>query len=171
MKEKVVERILGETKETFLEGVDSSIHEKILLAYKNYLMETYANILREDDNLEQVIRIWSHMEKRKWVGKNTSYKLSMIIKDDNLDKLREISGIGYKLAQKKMGFVLSDTQYTPELSKEQMNAYIEEMQNLFEHVEPFNINIARNYLSEGILDFQFAMNLSEDKSLRTCRMK
>ena len=52
-----------------------------------------------------------------------------------------------------------------------MNAYIEEMQNLFEHVEPFNINIARNYLSEGILDFQFAMNLSEDMSLRTGRMK
>lgn len=171
MKEKVVERILGETKEIFLEGVDPSIHEKMLLAYKNYLMETYANILREDDNLEQVIRIWSHMEKRKWVGKNTSYKLSMIIKDENLDKLRRISGIGYNLAQKKMGFVLSDTQYTPELSKEQMNAYIEEMQNLFEHVEPFNINIARNYLSEGILDFQFAMNLTEDMSLRTGRMK
>ncbi len=171
MIEKIINGIMDNSKEAFLEDVDPSIHEKMLIAYKHYLMETYASTIDPKDNPDQIIRIYSKMEIKKWKGQSLTQKLSRIIKDDNLEKLMEVSEIGYKLAQRKMGFLLSETEHNPDISEEEAQAYIGEMKQLAEQVRPFNIYIAQEALSEGILDFQFAANLTEDKSIRTARLK
>lgn len=170
MNEQLIEGILKNVKETFLDGVDETIQEKMLIAYKKYLMDTYASTIDEKDDIEQIIRIYTKMEIKKWQGKNTTQKLAAIMPDENLDKLKEISNIGYRKAQRKVGFMISEQDYFPDIKEEEVNEYIKQMKELAEQVRPYNINIAQTYLSEGIADFQFAANLTNDRSLRIGRM-
>lgn len=171
MKEKIIEEILSNAKDTFLEGIDPEIHEKMLIAYKHYLLEEYGGIIDSKDDKEQLVRICTKLEKQKWPGQSMSQKMARIIKDENLDKIREISGIAYKKAQRKIGFLLSGDEYIPDISAEQVNEYIKQLEELLDKVKPFNIYVAQTAVSEGILDFQYAANLTEDKSLRVGRIK
>lgn len=171
MNEQLITGIYNNCINKVLEGVNEAVHEKLSIAYKKYLVDEYADTLDPDDDVNMIINIYTKMELKKWEGKTLQNKLSTMINDYNLEQLGKISEIGFKHAQRKLGAILLGEEYQPDLTEEQVNNYISQMKELYEKVEPYNLNIANTYLSEGVLDFNYAINKTDDVSLRINRMR
>lgn len=171
MDKKLIDGIYKNTIACLLDGVNLENQQELIIAYKTYLFDMYASTLEPQDDINQVINIYSMMENKKWKNKTLEQKLSQIIRDKNLEKLREISNVGYKHAQRKLGCILSNIEYIPQITEEDIKKYIMEMQKLRKDVQKYNDLLADMYLSEGTLDFEYAMNLTENLSMRIGRMK
>ena len=171
MNEQLINGIYSNMINTVLEGVDEPSKQQLSVAYKQYLFDNYADTLEPDDILSQVIEIYTRMEKKKWEKVPAEEKQRRIMIDTNFRKLVEISEIGFKHAQRKLGFILSGQEYTPDITREQIISYIKQMKELASQVLPYNAREANMYLGEGILDFNYSGNLNENMSLRTGRIK
>ena len=171
MNEQLINGIYNNCLSLVLMNTDESLHEKLSVAYKKYLVYNYADTLEPDEDINLAISIYTKMEQRKWVDQTLQDKLSILIDDENLDKLRKISGIGQKHAERKLASIMTGHEYTPDLTQEQVEGYIHQMEELHDKVRPYNLNQADMYLSEGILDFNFSMNKDERMSFRLSRLK
>ena len=171
MNELLINGIYKNMIKTIIEGINDSDVKSIMVAYKNYLYENYADTLDNSDDIKQIIVIYSNIERKKWQKKSEREKKSILLKDENLIKLQEISDIAYKHASRKIGCIISGMEYIPSISEEQIISYTNEMKRLFELVKDFNKTTARMYLSEGIIDFEYSLNKTENMSLRTARLK
>ncbi len=170
MNEVLINSIYNNCIKDFLIGIDTN-QDELSIAYKKYLLEVYGDTLEANDDINVVITIYTNIERKKWKNKTLNEKLSIVINDDSLNKLRELSGIAQKHAERKLGFMLSGTNYTPSISEEDVKKYIQDMKEYHSKVLPQNINVANIYLSEGILDFEYAINLTENLSLRVSHLK
>ncbi len=170
MNELLINGIYNNCLETFLTGIDSN-REELSVAYKKYLVEMYAETIDETDDINQTIAIFSSIEKKRWSSKSVNEKISMVVNDDALNRLREISSIAQKHAERKLGHLLHGSNYIPTLSEEEKDRYVKEMVELSSKVLPQNQNIATMLLSEGSIDFDYATNLTDDMSLRVSHLK
>ena len=171
MNEQLINSIYNNMISVVLEGINEELKQQLSVSYKQYLFDNYADTLDPDDDINQVIDIYTKMERKKWQDKTPEEKMRIIMRDEQLEKLREISNIGYKHAQRKLGYIISGQEYTPDLTREQIISYIKEMQKLASSVQPYNIREAQMYLGEGSMDFNYSGNLTENMSLRIGRMK
>lgn len=171
MNERLINVIYNNVIKTVIEGIQENDINSIMVSYKTYLFENYADTLDDSDDVNQIITIYSNIERKKWQKKSEVEKKSILLKDENLTKLQEISNIAYKHASRKIGCIISGIEYIPSISEEQIITYIEEMEKLFELVKDFNKSTAKMYLSEGIIDFEYSLNKTENMSFRTSRLK
>ncbi len=171
MNEKLINGIFNNIIGFVLDGIKEEDKELVSVSYKEYLFENYADTLDADDDVNEIIAIYSNIEYKKWQKKDELSKKKILLKDQSLSKLREISNIAYKHASRKLGNVLTENEYIPALSEEQVAAYVSEMHKLYESVKDFNKPTAQMYLSEGITDFEYVLNKTENMSLRTARLK
>lgn len=171
MNEILINGIYNNMIKIVLEGINENDIKSLMISYKNYLYENYADTLADSDDVKQIITIYSNIEAKKWQKKSEREKKSILLKDESFLKLQEISNIAYKHASKKIGCILSGIEYIPSITEEQIIAYTNEMTRLFELVKDFNKSTARMYLSEGIIDFEYSLNKTENMSLRTARLK
>jgi len=169
MLDKLVDGIYNNCIETIISKLDS-YQEQARIEYRNYLYRAY-KLVQINNNLEIMIDICSDMELGKWNRATSDSILSGIIEDQNLNNIMQISSIAYKHAQRKMVAVLNNQEYIPELTEEQVKRYIEEMEKYKEQVYPFNTTRAEMFLSEGILDLKYSVNLIEETSLRVGRLR
>lgn len=142
-----------------LADVPIELHGKLTDAYKTYLVKTYSNV--STDAASMIISC----EKEEWGRKTQEQKLSMLLDDPALTELKRISGIGYKAALATLNGE------EPGFDQEEAEGYIEQMEGLVSKVRDFNTNLARQYLSEGSIDFQYAVGKTEYTSLRIGRIK
>lgn len=171
MTEQLINGIYNNCINTVLENIDESLREKISLEYKKHLLNDYEDILEPDDDINMMISICTQMEIKRWQKKTADEKLSILFEDKFFNKLIEISNIGFKHAQRKIGYLISNKEYNPDISQEQADDYINKMNDLFEQVQPYNKDEATIYLSEGTLDFGYASNMTDNMSLRAARMR
>ena len=154
----LVDYLYNETIDTFLENVDNiNIKEN----YKEYLSKVYSKYnfeeLKKLNKLESVV----NLEKNKWKNKFLNYKKSMVIKDDNFDKLLEFSNTFYQLALNKLK--------TGENINIDVGFYQKHIDFYFQNILDFNKQSAQTIYSETILDLNYAAGNSEFMSLRIGR--
>ena len=170
MLDKLVEGIYNNIINILLSKVDS-YQEELKIDYKKYLYTKYALVTGEPEELEELIIVCSEMELNKWKTSDKNTILTAIIEDTNFEQLTYLSQAAYKHAQRKIVASMTGQPYTPELSEEQVKSYIEQMELYKEKVLPFNASRAEIYLSEGIMDLNYSINLTEHTSLRVARMR
>ena len=170
MNERLINGIYNNSINSVLKDIEETEKEILMASYKRYLVDSYADTLDEDDNIEQVIALYSVMEIKKWNKKSPDEKKSLLIQDENYKKLYELSNIGYKHANRKILLLQTHQEYIPSINEEQARKYIQEMEELYEGVKDYNKKMAGIYLSEGTMDFLYATQLTDNMSLRIGRM-
>ncbi len=133
----------------------------IIDGYKRYLEINY----RDSVNLENISlskQVILKMEHIKWDKSDKKEKQVSLIFDENLRELGKISA----LAQDYANYKLMGKEDLIDLTVEEMNHKIELMEKYRDLVKPFNKEIANSYFSEAVVDFQYALGLSNNTSFR-----
>lgn len=163
--------IYNGTIKTLISDFSEKEIPEVLQSYQLYIIENYSNVLEPTDNVEKVAKLFIEIENKKWKNKTKEEKQILIMKDPALENLRYLSGIAQKYAQNRLGNELSSGTFIAELSEEQAQNYIKNLEEYTSQVKPYNSLIAQTYLSEGIIDFLYASKLSDNMSLRVGRLK
>lgn len=158
LKEKLIPFII--------ENINEQYKREFIECYSEYLKDKYSDEFYDYISLEKII----DFEKRLWDGKSESYKLSTIVKDEFMDKLAYLSEVGLKYAMKKLNTLRMNQVYESEITEEDAQKNIAMMQQYYENVKPFNRNLAQTYLSEGAIDYSYAVGLTDQMSLRVGRL-
>lgn len=158
--------IYENSKEILLKGFDDSKEqEEILYFYKEYLDKLYSSNVKNIDEYEKLKDRFLKLEISKWSSIPKGVKQGLLIRDEFLNRLGYLSDLGLKYAISKLKGESID------LTEEQAKKYISDMKLLVDKVRDFNSDLAKTYLSEGILDFMYASGLTNNKSLRVGRMR
>ncbi len=172
MNEQLINEIYNNVIKLIIRDITNEEEKNtMMVSYKEYLYDNYADTLDEGDNLEEVIALYSTIEIKKWVKKDIKEKQSLLLKDENFKRIQELSNIAYKHATRKIGCLISGQEYYTSLTESQITEYINEMNSLFEMVKECNKPTAKLYVSEGIQDLLYSGQLSNDMSLRVARLK
>ncbi len=153
-----IERILGENFAEYKEK------------YENYLAEKYTsmlnNLLKPENAVQnaQIIQVIIKKEKLYWGDFGQTQLFAMLEEDSAFKKLEELSYIAFSAAKKKMfsGIFMSEQAYA------QMTADIE---RCYTDVKRFNVDAAKEFRSEAILDLEYAFGETTVMSLRLARLK
>ena len=157
--------------ELILKDFDENDQSEIKKEYLDYLTLHYSRLVNEEYNSSDIIDVIDNMEKDLWLKKKKIEKQRILLKDEKLDKMGEISNIGYENALKKLECLKNNIEYKNNLNKVEVELYIDNLTKLSNEVRDFNKEIADRYLSEGILDLLFAANMSENTSFRIGNIK
>ena len=159
----VIDRVYSEMIDLVLSGFEQSEEDQIKKLYSEYLKNKYSEFIQNDSDLEKTTKAMFIMEKSLWTNKSKEYKLSILIKDDFLDQLYDLSNIAYKLAiERKTSSKLT-------ISTEKAKQQIDKMNEISKKVQPFNNEIGYSYLLEGVEDYNYACGNSDEHSLRVGR--
>ena len=145
--------------------------EIIAREYRNYLYNAYELVAKKGGNLKQLITICSELENSKWQNASEQAILTEVVNDINMRQLMYMSNIAMEYAEKKNACLKNGQNYQPEITAVQAQEYIAQMKTLRAQVLPFNSVKANILLSEGIMDLQYAANITEDTSLRRGRIR
>lgn len=169
MNEKLINDIYDNVKNILLNGIPLEYQNDVLLGYKKNLLEVYSKI-DVNSNYELAKEALIEIEVSKWKDTTAAIRLSEFVMDKAMDDIRYISNNGFKYAQARINQSENDNVLpaTIEINKcEEAKLMLEK---LLTQVKGFNEELARYYVSEGILDFEFASGMTNDMSLRIGRI-
>lgn len=118
--------------------------------------------------LKQIV-IESEIEK--WNSKSVVERQALLVKDEYMEKLVYLSNIGLKNATIRLGNEIKNTNFPVSISKEEADKNIGLMKEYAQMVKPYNKAEAAMILSEGELDYMYAVGLTNYTSLRIGRMR
>lgn len=155
---ELINNIYEEMISTILQGFNDSEFGEVTASYREYLIKNYGNKQGDIDKLKAAIL---SIERDKWKDKDKKNKQMNLFNDVYLERLGYLSNLALKLAKGRF-YGNEDNA----ISTDEVLEYIKLMKEYASLVREFNRGIADVYLSEGILDFQYAIGLSNNMSLR-----
>lgn len=171
--EYLIKKVFDNVAIMIIGNVDNNYRDELLNAYKNYLIECYSEYDFDEKNIEKYINAITELEISKWKDEKQNAKLVLLLKDDILEEIRKISNIGYNYAINKLHGTSLDNGENPLeiLDKTTVDENIVLLRNLLPKVREFNKGLAANLVSEGILDYEYALGNSINTSLRVGRTR
>lgn len=171
-KKILVEELFNKLSSVIIENVEEVYHEELLSEYKNYLREYFSKYQDDSDKIESYIKTFTKIEMLNWSNMNQDGKLSLLLKDRALEKIREISSKGFQYAKDKFNQMLSDDVIKEEceLDKQEIEQNIQLLEELLPKVREFNKGLAANLVSEGVLDYNYLLGNTNITSLRLGRL-
>ena len=169
--EKEYVNLINELATNFEKSIpdDEKEKNKLIESFKNYLkfgVNSLKNSKLEfiSKDFESICETIKQMAERL-CDKDIMLVKQKLLEDANFDKIREISGKVFELAIKKMNKEKINESF--DLSSQR-----EEMEKLLEKVEPYNQKIARELVSETLVDMEFLETGNMDVlSLRLYQLK
>lgn len=165
LKEKMLPIILKECNEAEKLELEASYNQYLEVVYSD--LNTYEGQITEDE-LKQIV-IESEIEK--WNSKSVVERQALLVKDEFMEKLVYLSNIGLKNATIRLGNEIKNTNFPVSISKEEADKNISLMKEYAQMVKPYNKAEASMILSEGKLDYMYAVGLTSYTSLRIGRMR
>lgn len=159
MKTTFINQLYNETIKQVLKGVPYLYQREVKINYKNNLIEKYEDLTIDKSNVNEKLNKFIQFELSYWNNLSIDMKLSHFVKDKAYEEIIFISILGLQLAQKKQDENIA-------FDQKMATAYVERMNELLRIVKYFNKESAKMYFFEGILDFQYASGLTEEKSIR-----
>jgi len=163
--QKMINQLFSTTLDQLLSDIPSEFKAEMQSAYSQHLIKRYGEVTLPDANkTDDYVTTLVNRELREWGSSSPEMKMSAFLKDEFLDKIGAIAEQGFSYASKKL---IDQTTISPETAKQN----IEMLKQYLPQVRSFNVLLAQSYVSEGILDFQYAAGLTENISLRLGRSK
>lgn len=140
--------------------------EKMLALYKEYLTNKYESQLTDiiksesEEMVNAVIETFIEDELRIWAGLSETEMMSILEHDSAYEHLSFLSDIAYEQAKecwKKHKYYNNDEEYMLRL---------EEISECLDNIKPYNLEAAKELLSETILDIDYIFGKTENTSLR-----
>lgn len=159
--DKFINTIYEKTKDIVLKDIKDEDKNEIANGYLNYLYELYSKKTIAYEKYDRFLNIVLDTEIRKWQGISSERKMQYLMHDNSLDVIYSISGKAYELAKEKYEKSLEYTVNKEEIEKD-INTLINELKN----VREFNKDIAKKFVSESIVDFEYASGNNKIISFR-----
>lgn len=165
MVEKYIAEICERTYSLILSGLTNK-NEETLSQYRNYLTNKYESLLVDIINSESAEMVRAAVnasiedELRVWEGLSESEMLSILEHDAAYEHLSFLSNIAFEQAKEcceKRKYYNNDEEYKVRL---------EEISACLDEIKPYNLDSAKELLSETILDIDYIFGKSENTSLR-----
>ncbi len=170
MNEEVIKKIYDKTKDVVINFVDEELQFLLENAYYEYLVENYGNFDLQEKNIDDVVKIFADLEISKWSNMSIDNRKSELLKDEAFENLRYISNVALKYAEQKVNSRdINGENMQNTLDEETANKYIEALNTYLPQVQDFNKQIADYFVSEGIMDLEFACGRTNYMSLRIGR--
>ena len=100
-----------------------------------------------------------------------NYTIQSGLSDEVLDDIKFISSLAFKLAEQKVNSRdVNGENMQNTLDEGTANKYIEALNTYLSQVQDFNKQVAEYFVSEGIVDLQFASGITSNMSLRIGRI-
>lgn len=165
MIEEFINEICEQTYSLIQSGLTDA-NEETLSNYRNYLTNKYKNILADivnsesEEMIKNVVRTFIEDEFRIWTGLSESEILSVLEPDPAYEQLSFLSNIAFEQAKEcyeKRKYYNNDEEYKLRL---------EEISTCLDEIKPYNLDSAKELLSETLLDIDYIFGKSENISLR-----
>ena len=147
--ESLINKLVEEFKETIPEGYENltSLFKKNLYDYINFSRNNSYEFLSKKENIIRGLNVFAS----KLISADIETKKRELEEDENFNKIRDISLEGYDAAlnilNKKKVEKVTD-----------INQKITKMKKLLNCVKDYNKNVAKELVSEGILDWNYLKN-------------
>ena len=156
--------VFDHSKDEVLKDFSKDELDEISSGYKNYLRFHYEDTINEED-LDKAKIIFTKVEINNFKGVSKQKKQSLFLRDLALEELKYFSDYSRIYADERR---INDRIV---ITEKQANNFIEQVEELANHVKEFNKGIASKILSESIADFMYASGMSDNMSFRTARKK
>lgn len=163
----LIKNIYDKISVLIIRNVNEKFHNELLKSYLDYLIECYSKYEFEENNIDLYLNAFIELEISKWEDLSEEEKLILLLKDESLEKIRELSGRGYDYAINK----ITNSESNGNLDINTANTYIKNLEELLPLVREHNAALAANLVSEGILDYLFASTDTNNTSLRIGRLR
>lgn len=165
MNNELIKRIYDSIINYVLSDIEEENKSEISDEYMKYLSRSYSNLNISEENFDKICDAFIKRETNRWKNRPENYKKSQLLKDENLNRIREISLTALDYAKKRL------FDHTIQLEEVEAKGLIEQMEKCIKLVKPFNMNLAKTYISEGTIDLLYASGKTEYTSLRIGRMR
>lgn len=155
--------------DTVIKGIPNELVNEVKDGYKEYLKKTYFDVYEDGDDISKLITVFSKVEHDTWIEEEPIVKENMLLKDVNLNKLRDLSAQVDKLAKKRLGDENYQNINTPNLSDTEIKDLENQMAYYAKNVRDFNKGVAESILSESVMDLNFGLNKTDNTSFRNRR--
>ena len=161
---EVINKVFDKMVVTICSGIDENDCPTIKEEYKNLLHRRYSDsdVMLKINDYDRLFKIIYSIEYKEWVNHSPNIKKGLLIQDEALNQIMDISNTGFNLALKKFNDNTLE-------SVKNVNEEIEKMNKLYDQVRDENKWNAEKYISEGTVDFLYASGQSEAMSLRMGR--
>ena len=156
MLKEAIKEIYLNVINVILNDIDEKYKEEVSNNYLEYLYSMYSDKEINEQNYSKIVEILSKIEYEKWKRRDRKSKLYHLKKDKSFDVINDISKKAYSLAS--MHFEGK----TIDVSKEEIDKNINILVNQLNSVEDFNKEEAERLVSEGILDFGYAIGKNDN---------
>lgn len=163
-KDNFISNIYNEMINTILKEIEEVYIIATKEGYRKLLLNRYSTIDINETNYDKLYQTFINLEHKEWDNLSAELKLNILVDDEHLNQMIEISGKAYQCAKTRLNNM-------GVISEKTANYYIEKMKNISEQVSDYNKELAKNYLSETILDLLYATGKTENSSLRISHIK
>ena len=149
MNQQFIKDVFNGTYRELLNDIPEEYQQELLQRYLNYLQEYYQDIPFPNDGYQKFLE--DEIESQKFISLNmpTLSKLSLFLKDEGYQELKELSNLGLEKARERL-------QENKSITYQEKDEKIAVMENAYHRVRPFNLLSAEQELSEGTLDYEYA---------------
>ena len=162
--EKLIKELYNSNIGLILDGTKLDEQEELKKSYLKYLKESYIEALANVLDTEKAIIVLNNVEKSKWQNEDKESKQSLLIRDEELDKIKDICVIADEYASKRRQLDNNEIKYDPLITKDEVDLKIKQMINLSKNVRNFNKDYASFLIEKGTLNFMYAANLIDNNS-------
>ena len=166
MIDKIINQVYINVIDIILSDIDNNDKEEVKRNFIDYLYSLYSDKEINENNYEKMLAIITDLENNKWESRDKNSKLYYFKEDKSFDAISNLSKKAYTLALSK--------RQNDELiiDREEIEKDINELIRLVDTVEEFNKEEAKRLVSEGILDFSYAIGETKDiTSFRISHLK
>ena len=179
MKDQILEIVYNNNIDDILKNVSEERKPMIKSSYMELLKNKYSNIdalytnligsgISHEKSVNSLITTFNSMESiYNWGSISEEEKLRILFKDEAFEQLKKTSGEAFKYASNRTfrennpGVVLSDL----ELDENKAAEIEQKLNDLLSKVQSFNLEEARQLVSEGLVDLDYALG-SDKMSFR-----
>ena len=161
---ELIKKLYDNLIDIVLNGFEEEFYQLVKKEYLNILNTRYLKYDNNIKNFESVYEAFYKIEYIEWSSMPLNMKKNLFLKDDYLNKIIDITSKAYKYAKERL--------YNNKMiSIEEAKNLTTELEKLLENVQKYNIDIAKWYISEGVMDLQYASGQTNNTSLRIGHIK
>ena len=156
MLKEAIKEIYLNVISVILNDIDEKYKDEVSNNYLEYLYSMYSDKEFNEQNYRKIVEVLSKIEYDKWKARDRNSKLYYLKNDKSFDVINDISKKAYSLASMHLeGKNIN-------VSQEEIDKNINILINQLNSVEEFNKEEAARLVSEGIIDFEYALGKNDN---------
>ena len=159
LMEQFIEDLYRNTQEALLKDVPDKDKDKLSAGYKEHLKAVYEGLTVVSGKYVEALESETNAYLGKLESLSSISRLALYVRDKNMTELCKLAGEALELA-------IQRDKNVGKLDEKEIESRMKKMQELYDKVEWYNQLAAQTTLSEGTLEYQYALGKTNLMSMR-----